>query len=231
MTLYFSLIAPARGNERGAALERARGPYGDHQWLWTFFPAPRGTVRDFLFRRVQGDGMPMTYALSSRPAAAPSPNWHVQNKPFAPLLHEGQRLRFDLRANPVISTRNESGSQARHDVVMREKKRLLSERGLMRWDEWHGGDKPPLHKLIQASCADWLLARAPRLGFDVDADTLSVEGYTQHRGKKGEIQFSSVDFSGELTVTDAAGFRSALGTGIGHAKAFGCGLMLIRPLG
>lgn len=44
------------------------------------------------------------------------------------------------------------------------------------------------------------------------------------------FRFSTVDFSGERTVTDPGLFGTALPTGIGHAKAFGCGLLLVRPL-
>jgi CRISPR system Cascade subunit CasE len=58
------------------------------------------------------------------------------------------------------------------------------------------------------------------------------EAYRQwrFRGKGGNrISFSSIDCSGCLTVTDTARFESALMKGVGPAKAFGCGLLLIRP--
>jgi CRISPR system Cascade subunit CasE len=38
-----------------------------------------------------------------------------------------------------------------------------------------------------------------------------------------------VDFSGELTVVDPVTFGFALQNGIGRAKAFGCGLLLVTP--
>jgi CRISPR system Cascade subunit CasE len=37
-----------------------------------------------------------------------------------------------------------------------------------------------------------------------------------------------LEFAGVLTVRDPARFLAALAQGFGHAKAFGCGLMLIR---
>jgi CRISPR system Cascade subunit CasE len=48
--------------------------------------------------------------------------------------------------------------------------------------------------------------------------------------KKGDedISFLSVDYSGILKVTDPEKFTAALTTGIGRAKAFGCGLLLIK---
>ncbi|MEA2080768.1 MAG: type I-E CRISPR-associated protein Cas6/Cse3/CasE [Pseudomonadota bacterium] len=44
-----------------------------------------------------------------------------------------------------------------------------------------------------------------------------------------EINFSTLDYSGLLTVTDPELFKAALFQGIGPAKAFGCGLLLVRP--
>ena len=50
-------------------------------------------------------------------------------------------------------------------------------------------------------------------------------------GAVGKLRFSSVDFSGELSVLDADLFSGALTRGVGHANAFGCGLLLVRRLG
>ena len=38
-----------------------------------------------------------------------------------------------------------------------------------------------------------------------------------------------LDFEGVLEVDDVAEFLKKLAAGIGRARAFGCGLMLIRP--
>lgn len=85
-----------------------------------------------------------------------------------------------------------------------------------------------------------LIRRAPlisrawietHLDIKLDANEVEVAGYTKHRGRRGEIRFTSVDFSGVLVVADPVALASALSNGIGHAKAFGCGLLLLRPLG
>ncbi|WP_226961810.1 MULTISPECIES: type I-E CRISPR-associated protein Cas6/Cse3/CasE [Streptomyces] len=34
---------------------------------------------------------------------------------------------------------------------------------------------------------------------------------------------------GELTVTDPAAFARTLSTGLGRAKSYGCGLLLVKP--
>ena len=230
MSRFFSLVTPAEGRERDAAHEWARAAYEDHQWLWHFFPAPAGSARDFLFRRRDGDGMPRYYVVSARPPEVPSAAWQAQTRAYAPRLHAGMRLAFDLRANPVTTLRSATGRAVRHDVVMHEKKRLLGEQGLARWKDWPAAERPALPDLIRDTCGAWLRERAERLGCVFDDDVLMVEGYAQQRGKNDDLRFSSVDFSGELTVTDATAFTAALMLGVGHAKAFGCGLLLVKPL-
>ncbi len=229
--MYFSLITPTPGHERDAAHAWSHNPYAEHQWLWQFLPAPAGAPRTFLFRRQDQDGMPRTYLVSSSAPQSPTAHWQVQSKPYTPALAAGDGFRFELRANPVITTRAANGKSARHDVVMQEKQRMLKERGLAKWADWRSPDRPAVQELIQRSCGLWLHARCERLGIEVDGDSLRTEGYEQHRGKGGDLRFSTVDFSGRLRVADAAALGVALTQGVGHAKAFGCGLLLLRPLG
>lgn len=225
--MYFTVITPSPGREREAAHQRAIGPYAEHQWLWHFFPAAENSPRDFLFRRMDIDGLPRFYLVSKRSPQLLNGAWRVQTREYSPRLAAGAFLRFDLRANPVV-TISRDGKSARHDVVMQEKKRLLAERGLACWNQWKGNDRPALHELVSDTCGQWLFSRSPRLGFEIVQESLLVEAYTQHAEKKGSLRFSSVDFSGVLRVTDAAAFSDALYVGIGHAKAFGCGLLLVR---
>lgn len=253
MSMHFSLIQPQPQGERDAAYERTRGAYEDHQWLWQrFFPAERGTPRDFLYRRLDAGVAARFHVVSARPPCHDVPGWEVQTKPYHPRLSPGERLHFELRANPVVSRPgavllDAAGSPkqrigdkkagaamrrvVRHDVVMDAKKRLLAERGLSRWQDWTSDDKPQLYDLAREACSQWLISQGRIRGFEADADTLRVDAYTQHRGKSDRLRFSSVDFAGELTVLDPPAFGEALRQGIGHAKAFGCGLLLVRRLG
>lgn len=234
--MYFNLIEPMPCQERSAAHDWVGGPYAEHQWLWRFFPATPGSPRDFLFRRRDGEAVPKFYVVSQRPAQAPSGAWRIQSRAYAPAVPAGTRLCFDLRANPVI-THTVDGKRTRHDVVMEAKKQLLVARGLVRWEDWRPDQRtsdgqpdfrPPMYELVQNTCAAWLEKRAADHGFAVDAESLIVDAYQQHGGKKGQLRFSTVDFRGELTVSDPERFAQALRNGIGPAKAFGCGLLLVR---
>lgn len=237
--MYFSVVAPTPGRERDAAFEWACGAYAEHQWLWRFFPAQAGTRRDFLFRRQDVEGFPRFYVISKRQPRANGSAWQVMTRDYAPDVEAGARLHFDLRANPVV-TRSIDGTMKRHDVVMDEKKRLLRARGLSHWEDWNparsmpdgrADPPPPLYDLVQRTCIDWLKARAGVLGFAVDENDVVAEAYQQHRGKRDQLQFSTVDFVGELIVTDREAFARTLLEGVGRAKAFGCGLLLVRRSG
>jgi CRISPR system Cascade subunit CasE len=226
--MHFSLITPRPGHERDAAHDWSQSAYEQHQWLWRFLPVTPGSPRRFLFRRRDLDGLPRFYVVSQAAPVAPTPHWQVASKLYAPEVAAGDRLQFELRANPVVTRRDASGRSARHDVVMQEKTRLLRERGLARWADWSAADRPALADLVQRCGSAWLLARAQRLGVEFDESTLRADGYEQHRGKGGALRLSTIDFSGCLLVRDPQALRRALFDGLGHGKAFGCGLLLVR---
>jgi len=228
MNMYFSLITAAEGRNSAAAHERLRADaYADHQWLWRFFRAVPGGSREFLFRRQDRADAPRYYVVSQSQPDGGNSAWSVQSREYAPILRPGEQLRFDLRANPVVTVTDGNQSR-RHDVVMHAKKRLLQQRGLRAWAQWTESDKPALADLVRDTCSTWLDQRAERLGCEIDRDSLSVEAYVQHRGKGEKVQFSTVDLSGGLTVVEPARMLDALYRGVGHARAFGCGLLLVR---
>lgn len=206
------------------------GAYGSHQLLWQAFPDHQGN-RPFLFRQEMEEdteqgkppkGLPLFYVLSDREPVAISGLLDVQCKPFAPALREGEQLAFRLRANPTVARRVEGARHSpRSDVLMAAKKPF-----------------PPGQR-ISAECVqamdkaarDWLETRAEGLGFHLPVAP-EVGAYRQHSlqkpGRRDAIQFSTVDYEGLLEVTDPGRLIETLAQGIGRAKAFGCGLMLIR---
>ncbi|MCA3452312.1 MAG: type I-E CRISPR-associated protein Cas6/Cse3/CasE, partial [Rhodobacter sp.] len=86
------------------------------------------------------------------------------------------------------------------------------------------------HSTVVTAGRLWLFGQGRRAGFVPDED-VAVDGYDQRRLPREEgapLRFSSLDFDGRLTVTDPDLFLRHLALGFGRAKAFGCGLMLIR---
>uniref|UniRef100_E6QU42 Type I-E CRISPR-associated protein Cas6/Cse3/CasE n=1 Tax=mine drainage metagenome TaxID=410659 RepID=E6QU42_9ZZZZ len=270
--MYFNVITPEEHLLRQAAHELAQSPlvaqinavYAEHQWLWRFFPSERDQTRDFVFRRHDVDQIPRFYVVSKRRPITFSDAWKVQSQDYLPQLAEGQRLSFQLRANPVVTRPGDpvldeagkpklrsSGKHAgeikrkvvRHDVVMQAKKQLLAEQGFgkdAKWADWKDeSNKPLLYELVQKHCAVWLDGVGKRNGFEIaltDEEEpqrkLQVDTYEQNKAGKHNhnICFSTVDFSGELLVTNPELFQQALFDGLGPAKAFGCGLLLVRKI-
>jgi CRISPR system Cascade subunit CasE len=202
-----------------AVLHHLADAYCEHQMLWQVFDADADTERDFLYRRDAHRGRPRYFVLSQRPPVNPLGLWRIDPpKPFEPRLHQGQRLAFMLRANPVVTRDGK-----RHDIVMDRKRQL-------NWKSLPVNERPPLPELIPTAGLAWLRQRADRHGFTFDDDAIRVEGYHQHRTRRSnrDIRFSTLDFTGLLIVTHPDAFLQSLRQGIGPAKAFGCGLMLVR---
>lgn len=201
---------------RRALLSLARGPYAEHQLLWTFWGTRPDARRDFLFRRVEGGALTY-YLLSDTAPCADVPGWQIEAKPFEPVLRAGTRLAFDLRANPVVTRRSEDGKPRRHDVVC---------------DALRAGPQDRLNRaqIEREAGLAWLARQGGRCGFHFDAADVRTGAYRQERvrGNGKDIRYSTLDFSGRLTVTEPVQFLAALAQGVGKAKAFGCGLLLIR---
>lgn len=85
---------------------------------------------------------------------------------------------------------------------------------------------------IRQAQINWLSGdRAQRSGFVIEQpDSLRISGYIWKPipEKNRKAGFSSLDYEGVLTVTDPEKFITMLNSGIGKARAFGCGLMMIR---
>jgi CRISPR system Cascade subunit CasE len=197
-----------------------RSAYDMHRAVWRLFGDREDRKRDFLYRRMEdGPGL-LFYAVSARPPADPDGLWRTETREYAPRLAAGQRLSFSLRVNPVRTGRNERGGHARFDVVMDAKHRLKME----------GKTPPPAAELVRSAGLDWLAGRADRLGVRFEPDDVLVAGYRVHDFlKKGQkVSIATLDFDGACTVADPAALERALFEGIGPAKGFGCGLMLVR---
>jgi len=196
----------------------SRQAEADHRLVWSLFAGDADQKRDFLWRRDDHGA----FFILARRHPIESAIFDVEVKEFAPCLATGDRLQFSLRANATRAYKPAS-SQARGkraDVVMA---RLYAE-------EDRAAARPAV---IQEAGSAWLAAQGARHGFSLTGAP-AVDGYARlrlPRAGTGKIDISTLDFSGVLKVTDPAAFLRALYRGFGHAKAFGCGLMLIRRAG
>ena len=188
-----------------------------HQLIWSLFADGPNRRRDFLWREEEPGKF---LALSGRPPNALDDLFKLDFKEFAPSLAAGDRLGFTLRANPVISRSAGPGLRGkRHDVVMDELHAVpQAERGVAR-----------LGLVVSAGRA-WFMRQGEAHGFTADAE-IGVDGYEPRRIPRqggNPIRFGQLDLTGRLTVRDPDAFLATVASGFGHARAFGCGLMLIR---
>lgn len=215
--LYLSRVT-LRDDPSVAALAAALMPSDDtalntdHRAVWSLFADPEAE-RDFLWRKEPGRGRYMI--LSHRAPDTASPIFHVETRPFDVSLAEGDTLAFHLRVNATVARKCGDKRGKRHDVAM----------DLLRA---HPPGDRAAHRdaLAEEAATAWLAKQVT--GCTLDA--LMLDGYeTAQVPRKGRpAQFGVFDLAGRLTVTDPTAFLGKLAQGYGRAKAFGCGLMLIR---
>ena len=87
-------------------------------------------------------------------------------------------------------------------------------------------------RLASQAAETWMKGQGLKKGY-APLSTVT-EGYsTLELGRKRRegATFGILDMRGEIEITDPAAFLAALAQGFGRAKAWGCGLMLIRRAG
>lgn len=215
-----------------------------HRLVWTLFPDDPDAPRGFLFRQEA----PGRFLVLSRRAPEPRALWTLAEapRPFAPAVEAGTALDFALRCNATRSAHRPDGPGgrgARHDLVMDAihavppKARAGPRAEALGWVE-EVQDGTPLPRAPEP-VARWMTAQGDRHGFR--CDDVAVLGYERRalpRPGRKPGALGILDLEGRLTVTDPAAFlRQAIGIGMppdawhpgfGRAKAFGCGLMLLR---
>jgi len=206
---------------RRGARKLLASPQAMHAAVRAAFPSPedyeRPGVRTLwrLDTKAGGDihlylaspGRPDLAHLVDQAGRATEEAWTT--RPYAGLLASlriGQRWTFRLTANPTHS--------GRKTPEAKDTQRF----GRLRADEQ----------------VQWLMNRSARHGFTVATQQDGQPNLTLHRRqtlsfRRGlhTVTLTTATYDGVLDVTDADAFRRALTGGIGHAKAYGCGLLTI----
>jgi len=224
--MFLSKISLQQSSQTARELAQfsSNGSYASHQLLWKLFTDEE--QRNFLFREeMDQGGLPLFFVLSKAQPETNQTLFSVQSKTFHPQLAAGQRLAYKLRVNPTICIKGDSGKGKRHDVLMHAKYQARKN-GSQNAQE--------MQSIMDQAAQTWISDehRLQKWGMQLDA-LPEIERYTQHRSLKksaNQLQFSSVDYQGVLTVKDGDKFLNQLSQGFGRSKAFGCGLMLIRRI-
>ena len=184
--------------------------------MWALSPALNGNET---FCGVRLKPVSFTRCRSGLPLIATAcSNWI--RKSFEPTFAVGDRLNFMLRANATVARGSEKGKRGKPcDVVMDTIFKVpAAERADRR------------RTAVEESGRAWLARQGELGGFAVDVREIRVPSYqvlrVEHSGPKARL--GVLDLEGALTVTDPAIFIERVRAGFGRAKAFGCGLMLLR---
>ena len=80
--------------------------------------------------------------------------------------------------------------------------------------------------------ARWFLEKASAWGFEVQESSFQVAEINADVFWKGEqkVTLGKARVTGTLTVVDKERFTQSVCRGIGHGKAFSCGLLQVAPI-
>lgn len=183
--------------------------YQLHRSLWALFPDRPEAKRDFLFhieeQRVGHDTCLLLQSAVEPVKPAGEGLRLIAKKPYPLQLRQGQRLSFLLAANPVKTIKDERERRNAKGNIKACRIPLLKDSEQRQWLE---------RKLAGAAILDAVLMRP------------NSPLYFRKQGKAGKIV--PMTFEGVIQVTDPASLTKLIHDGIGPAKAFGCGLMLVR---
>jgi CRISPR system Cascade subunit CasE len=123
-------------------------------------------------------------------------------RPFTPRFQAGRRLMFRLRANPVVSRKDQPGGRGRRVGLVGE-----------------------------ADQRTWLDRKGEAGGFNVVDARCVPEGVFRCRRGEAETAHFSVRFEGLMVVTDPVALAATIASGVGPAKGFGFGLVSVASVG
>jgi CRISPR system Cascade subunit CasE len=204
--------------------------YSWHKLLWECYPSEPAAKRDFLTRIDPIDGAFLLWVMAkrkpSRPPWCPAEGFALKEIATSFLSHPCYA--FDLRANP---TRCEVKRGPHGETLLRPNgKRKHGKRvPLVKHDELRAW----LIKKGKARCKDKVTGLDIPGGFRIVEDkpleiSPMVESYFRKKGQSG--YHGGVQFRGTLEVTDRDKFIETYQSGIGGAKGFGLGLLLLAPI-
>lgn len=198
--------------------------YGLHQLVWKVAGRHKDQERDFIYRvDSDSDGLPVFTIVSEQPLNGGNDVWNITTKNYSPVVRDGESLAFSLRCNPVKAEYNAE------NVRLKRRGSRIDIMGSARRADTANDRRRPRHVLHLEESRLWLDRRGSQNGFMIAADSLVVDNYTvDDHPKDKDRKLSMLDVSGVLQVQDVRAFTAMLLSGLGHAKAWGCGLMLVR---
>jgi len=210
-------LTEARIDHLEAALRRESLPHGLsdtyawHKAVWQAFPDRKGELRNFLTRLDRNQKgyrlLIVSQTLPRKPTWWTSDQWRTKEIPGNYFHHS--RYAFEARVNPTKKIRIGS-----------------TEKG----DRKKNGARIPL--ATPEDLVNWIDRKGQAGGFTIERNSLLInpEGKESFIRQSKQGSHNGVNFQGILQVTDPELFQKTFTQGIGSAKAFGFGLLIIAPI-
>lgn len=204
--------------------------YTWHKKLWECYPNMPDAERDFLTRIDQLEGAYRLWVLAKkkpvRPEWCPPEGFAV--KEISPSFFSHRYYAFDLRANPVrtLVQRGPNGETLYQPNGKRKHGKrvpIVEPEELRAW----------LVRKGKVRCRDKDTGEDVTGGFRIVEDKpLEISPMMEsHFRKKGQAAYhGGIQFRGILEVTEPERFIATYQAGIGSAKGFGFGLLLLAPV-
>jgi len=208
---------------------RVKDAYGIHRIVYDLFEP----VRDFATSAGQTPASGILYSdrgmkngwrkimiFSDRPPRDPNNSrFEKQYEITGDLLDKllgFPSYRFEITVNPVKREKSRAEPTEPDATMVNSDKRKKS-----------SGRLVPLR--TREAVSEWFAAKAPTWGFDARHLEVTSLGVLQFEKKGQQVTLGQATLTGLLTVRDTTRFAHSFTHGIGRAKAFGCGLLLIEP--
>jgi len=213
-----------------ARTERIYDSYAWHKKIWECFPDRPDAERTFLTRIDPLEGAFRVWVLSAAKPACPA--WCSQEsfalKEISNTFLSHRYYAFDVRANPVKAL-VQLDANGQPLMAANGKRKRGKRTPLVKSDEL----KAWLARKGQVRCIDMATKQEVPGGFRIVEElpleiSPMVEGH--FRKKEQSAYHGGVQFRGVLEVTDREHFIETYRSGIGSAKGFGFGLLLLAPV-
>jgi CRISPR-associated protein Cas6/Cse3/CasE subtype I-E len=179
-------------------LDEKVGVYAAHQMIASLAEGAGRTI----WRRCPGYAL----VLSTKKLVG------CDSRAYEPRPEIGRITRFDLLAEVSVARKSEKMDRGRR------KDPILEER-------IHDPSKQ-YAELARTIGFKWIAAQSARCGFEIQQLDRSEYEVIEFVRKGKPIRIGAIRFTGSLKVVEPENFRQAMLKGIGHGKAWGCGLLL-----
>lgn len=237
--LWRLALDPARlaaiAREQGIPASDQDHGYTGHALLCGLFGKEQAPRPWFLDARRQ-----LLWAYADHPLDAAAPqadplyhaaiDWTRSASKKMPLLRVDQQIAFDLRACPLVRHGGRGDQRSsEHDYLLWKARRDGVEPGTLdpraiyvEWLRERGWKTEAGADLLEAQVAHWIKPMCSEHGALRHANAWRGRG-------DGRLRLPDVHFTGSIRIVDPSTFQHVLARGVGRHRAFGFGMLRLRP--